>query len=167
MGLNHLIDALSEVRKRIPDVLLYIAGTGPLHEALQRRIDEEDLSEHVSLLGFLPEADLPFAYRAANVSVVPTVSLEGFGLITVESLAAGTPVLVTPVGGLPEVVSPLSSALVLEGSDVDHLATGMIGSLTGTLSLPSSRACRAYARARFSWPAISQQTRSVYETVLP
>ena len=59
------------------------------------------------LLGFVAEEDLPWLYRACDISIVPSVALEGFGLPTIESLAAGTPVLVTPIGGLPETVSEL------------------------------------------------------------
>ena len=69
---------------------------------------------------------LPLAYRAADLTVVPTVALEGFGLIAVESLAAGTPVLVTPVGGLPEVVAALSPALVLAATGSAPLADAVI-----------------------------------------
>ena len=54
------------------------------------------------MLGFVPDEDLPLAYRAANFSIVPTVALEGFGLITIESLAAGTPVV---ANGHSDVVS--------------------------------------------------------------
>ncbi len=54
--------------------------------------------EHVRLLGFVSDADLPLAYRAADLSIVPSQALEEFGVITLESLAAGMPVLVTLVG---------------------------------------------------------------------
>jgi glycosyltransferase involved in cell wall biosynthesis len=101
------------VRRIHPEVLLLIAGKGPLHDALSARIEDLGLQRHVRLLGYVPDADLALAYRAADLSVVPTVALEGFGLITVESLAAGTPVLVTPVGGLPETVQALAPNLIL------------------------------------------------------
>ena len=166
MGLEALIDAVADIRTTVPDVLLYIAGTGPLHNTLTRRIAEAGLTDHIRLLGFVPDTDLPLAYRAATLSVVPTVALEGFGLITIESLAAGTPVLVTPVGGLPEVVSPLSTALVLDAATPAALAEGLTEALTGTRSLPSTLTCQTYAQQHFGWPAIARRTRSVYESVL-
>jgi glycosyltransferase involved in cell wall biosynthesis len=163
MGLEALIDAVAKVRTQHPDLLLLIAGTGPLHDTLARQIDEAGLSEHVRLLGFVPDDDLPFAYRAADVSIVPTATLEGFGLITIESLAAGTPVLVTPVGGLPEAVAPLSPALVLDDTGPEALAHGMTEALTHPEHLPSAADCQAYARQHFSWSTIARQTRAVYE----
>ena len=166
MGIEALLAAMKRVRAQVPDVLLMIAGSGPLAPELEARIDELGLHQHVRLLGYLPEGDLPRAYRAADFSVVPTVALEGFGLITVESLAAGTPVLVTPVGGLPEVVRGLSERLVLAGSDTDALAEGLEGALSGALPLPDASACRAYAVEHFSWGTVARRVRAVYEEAL-
>ncbi len=162
MGLENLIEAFARVQEAHPDALLYIAGTGPLHAALEAQIRARGLTDHARLLGFVPDRDLPYAYRAADLSVVPTVQLEGFGLITVESLAAGTPVLVTPVGGLPETVRGLSEALILPDASIDALAHGLAAALRTPASLPTRSSCREYARATFGWPAIAHRTRDVY-----
>jgi glycosyltransferase involved in cell wall biosynthesis len=163
MGLEHLIDALERVRQRVPDVLLLIGGSGPLASQLKTQIDAAGLQNHVRLLGFVPEDELPLAYRAANVSIVPTTALEGFGLTTVESLAAGTPVLVSPRGGLPEVVRDLSDDLIFSTPAPAPIADRLIAVLTGTIQLPSLKACQHYVRTRFDWPVIAAQTRQVYE----
>jgi glycosyltransferase involved in cell wall biosynthesis len=165
MGLENLINAWAQVQAQCPDALLLIAGKGPLRSDLQAQIDHLELQEHVRLLGFVPDEVLPLLYRAADVSVLPTVALEGFGLTTIESLAAGTPVLVTPVGGLPEVVRDLSSALILPDATTTALASGLLTALVQPDVLPAASACRHFAQARYSWPAIAAQTRSVYESV--
>jgi len=166
MGLEDLIDAMFIVRQAVPDVLLTIAGKGPLMAALQARIDHRGLSQHVRLAGFVADEALPLWYRAANVSVVPTVALEGFGLTTIESLASGTPVIVTPVGGLPEAVAPLSSELVLEAGGFQALGAGLSGALLGRRKLPTEDECRAYARAHFDLPVIAAQTAAVYREAI-
>jgi glycosyltransferase involved in cell wall biosynthesis len=162
MGLDRLIAAMTEVIRRQPDVILYIAGRGPLEPMLQRQINESGLRNHVHLLGFISDNTLPIAYRAANINVVPTVALEGFGLTTAEALAAGTPSMVTPVGGLPEVVSDLSTDLVFPSSGVAEIATGLTDALSGALILPTSAACRAYAETRFSTPLAAMRTAAIY-----
>lgn len=167
MGLENLIAAMKEVRREVPEALLLIAGKGPLAGELEQRVAEAGLEQHVNLLGFVPDEELPLAYRAADFSVVPTMALEGFGLITIESLAAGTPVFVTPRGGLPETVQGLSSELVFADHEVDTLSRRLVAALKGEIDLPSSAECQDYARTHFDWPVIAAQTRTVYEEVLP
>jgi glycogen synthase len=166
MGLEMLIDAMQEVVERVPDALLMVAGRGPLEEDLSRKIAERGLGNHVRLLGFVADDDLPLAYRAADVTIVPTVSLEGFGLITLESLAAGTPVLVTPVGGLPEAVSALSADLVLDAATPEAVADGVARALRGESRLPDAGRCEQHVRTHHDWPVIAGRVREVYAGVL-
>lgn len=166
VGVEELVEAARTVVRDHPSIQMYIAGKGPLHDTLAQRIEENDLGEHVTLLGFVSDELLPAAYRAADMTVVPTQSLEGFGLVAVESLAAGTPVLVTPVGGLPEIVRPLSPSLVMHDSSPAGIADSLKEVLRGDRSLPSPNACRSHATAHYSWPVIARQIRSVYEEVL-
>lgn len=165
VGLDSLIDAMAIVGRRRPDVSLFIAGKGPLAHELQSRIEARGLEDHVTLLGFVPDDDLPLAYRAANLSVVPTHALEGFGLVAVESLAAGTPVIVTPVGGLPEVVSKLSESLVTYDASAEAIGTHLINALDDPKSLPSPETCRKFAASHYDWSVIARQVRSVYEEI--
>jgi glycosyltransferase involved in cell wall biosynthesis len=167
VGLEPLVRAMDQVRRRMPDALLCIAGKGPLRPTLERLITDLNLTDHVRLLGFVPEADLPYVYRAGDVSIMPTQALEGFGLSAVESLAAGTPVLVTPVGGLPDIVTRLSDDLLMDGSDASVLGEHVTAALDGSLRLPSDTDCRSYAARHFDWPVIAHQTRSLYRNLRP
>lgn len=166
MGLDRLITAMSQLRSRVPEALLLIAGTGPIADELQAQVVAYGLADSVRFLGFVPDEDLPLAYRAADVSIVPTVALEGFGLTTVESLAAGTPVLVTPSGGLPEVVRDLDPRLILPSAESDAIAEGVAEALSHLDVLPSEIACQDYVRQHFSWRRVAEQTRAVYEEVV-
>jgi glycosyltransferase involved in cell wall biosynthesis len=166
MGLDDLVGAVTAIRQQVPDVLVLIAGRGPIAAELERQILDRGLENNVRLLGFVPDDDLPSAYRAANLTVVPSVALEGFGLIVAESFAAGTPCLVTPVGGLPEAVSGLSPSLVLGGNGAAAIAAGVTAALTGHMALPSAAECLAYARRHYDWPVIAERTRVVYEEAM-
>jgi glycosyltransferase involved in cell wall biosynthesis len=126
MGLENLIKAislLSDEERR--DLLLLIGGEGPLRASLDALIRRLRLAEHVRLLGFVPEEQLSRYYQAADLVVMPTWQLEGFGLVTVEALACGTPVLGTPVGALPEVLSRVDPMLIAEGTDDRALAAAI------------------------------------------
>jgi len=166
VGLESLVSAMEIVRDRRPDALLLMAGRGPLADELRAQTEAAGLQDHVRLLGFVPDEDLPLAYRAADITVMPTRDLEGFGLSAVESLAAGTPVLVTAVGGLPEVVRDLSDQLIIEDDSPRALAHRLTAALEGRLDLPSASTCHQYARTRFAWPVIASQVKDVYEQAL-
>jgi glycosyltransferase involved in cell wall biosynthesis len=162
MGLENLIAAVAQLRAQVPDALLLIAGRGALQAQLAAQIAAGGLADHVRLLGFVSDEDLPFMYRAADISVVPTVALEGFGLIAAESLAAGTPCLVTPVGGLPEVVGGLSRDLVMASATAADMAAAIRAALLGEAALPDAAACRAHAAESFAWDLIARRVAAVY-----
>ncbi|HRR39717.1 MAG TPA: glycosyltransferase, partial [Syntrophales bacterium] len=89
MGLENLITAMKDVVKALPDVLLIIGGSGPLREKLLRLACELQLSDSIRFTGFIRDEELPDYYRAADIFVLPTIELEGFGLVTLEALACG------------------------------------------------------------------------------
>lgn len=163
VGIDVLIESASEIVRKHPDVLIMIGGTGPLAGELQDRIDAGDLCRNVRLLGFVPDEDLSLAYRAADYSVVPTQSLEGFGLVTLESMATGTPALVTPIGSLPEVMSPLSSSLIFEGASSGQIADGVDQILSGSVQTPDDETCKRYVRENFDWSVIAPKVLAVYQ----
>jgi glycogen synthase len=166
MGLENLIAGFGGVSRMHRDALLVIVGSGNLFDVLKRQVQDYGLAGRVVFAGRVSEEDLALYYRAADMSVVPSVELEGFGLVVAESLACGTPALVTPVGGLPEVVSALSEGLVFENSSCAAICEGLSAALAGRLQLPSPQACTEYARANFSWPIITERVKSLYCGVL-
>jgi glycosyltransferase involved in cell wall biosynthesis len=163
MGLDRLVEAWIAVVAAHPDALLVIGGTGPLRDLLERQVQAVGLEQHVMFAGFVPEKDLPFAYRAADFSVVPSVAMEGFGLVILESLAAGTPVLLTPVGGMPEIMRPLEPGLVLEGSEIRHLERGLVDLLAGRLPTPLERDCVEYVQRNYNWELAARRVLDEYQ----
>lgn len=163
MGLETLIEAFRRATVDHPDVKLMIGGQGPLREELEQQVLNAGLSKQVQFLGFIPENALPAVYSAADVSIVPSAALEGFGLISLESLACGTPVMVTPVGGLPDTVNGLEGDLLLSGTSVDDITAGLRGWLDGTRRLPSREACREHVMRGFTWDTIAKRVCEVYQ----
>ncbi len=162
MGLEHLITAIGQVRRQVDDIILHIVGDGVLRPTLDAQVAALCLTDHVRFAGRLPEEDLPLAFRAADLSVLPTVTLEGFGLPAVESLAAGTPVVGTRVGGIPEILHPFTPELLCDEPTPEGLAEVLTAALRGRLPVPSVATCAAYARTHYSWQSIAAQVRDVY-----
>ncbi|HEY9878012.1 MAG TPA: glycosyltransferase family 4 protein [Leptolyngbyaceae cyanobacterium] len=161
MGLGQLLDAIAALSAQGQEVWLAIAGKGPLRETLENQVKELDLQNQVKFLGFLPDDDLPVAYQAADLTVMPSQSLEGFGLVLLESLACGTPVLCTPVGGMPEVIQEFSPELITLDTTAASLQNSLGRILTGKTPLPSRESCRLYAEVNFNWSTIVQRVQKV------
>ncbi|MCU1321240.1 MAG: glycosyl transferase group 1 [Acidobacteriaceae bacterium] len=166
MGFEDLIDATRLLVQQQPDLLVLLGGSGPISGELKTRVAERGLEDNIRFLGRIDDADLPAAYRAADMSVVPSQSLEGFGLITLESLASGTPVYVTPVGGLPEIVQPFAPQCVFPGITAADIAAVLGEALRGSRPVPTEDACRAYAADSFSWTRIAERVRGVYDEAM-
>lgn len=165
MGVDRLLEAMALLAQRRPGVQVRIAGQGPERDPLEARARALGLEGTVTFLGRVSEEELPLAYRAADLTVVPTVALEGFGLIVAESLAAGTPVLVTPVGGLPETVEDLSRDLIMEAATPRAIAAGIAAAFDGRITLPDAARCAAFAKERYDWSVIARRTAELYRAV--
>jgi glycosyltransferase involved in cell wall biosynthesis/SAM-dependent methyltransferase len=157
MGLDSLLHALAIVTARRPDALLLIGGTGSLAELLEAQSHALGLEQHVRFLGFVPDEALSRYYQAADAFVLPTRELEGFGLVTVEALACGTPVLGTPVGATPEILTPLCPSLVFGGTSPEIMAAGLERFLGDKTRDPERyerlrAACRAHVEQHYTWP---------------
>jgi glycosyltransferase involved in cell wall biosynthesis len=161
MGIDQLINAMAQLTTQKQDIWLAVAGKGPLREALETQVTDLDLGNQVKFLGFLPDEQLPIAYQAADLTVIPSQSLEGFGLVLLESLASGTPVLCTPVGGMPEVITNFSPELISTSPSDRSLAISLASILTDSSPLPDRNSCRHYAFTHFNWPSIANQVKQV------
>jgi glycosyltransferase involved in cell wall biosynthesis len=162
-GVDRAIEAMREIRRQVGDVQLAIVGAGPEEAALRELVHALELDQAVHFAGFQREA-VADAYRAADLVLVPSIAFESFGLVAVEALACGTPVLVTPLLGLPEVVRPLDTCLILDGMQPEHIASKVSDALTGRLTLPEPSACVEYAR-RFDWQSVSAVIHNIYAEV--
>ncbi|MBE9234877.1 glycosyltransferase family 4 protein [Anabaena aphanizomenioides LEGE 00250] len=161
MGIDKLLQALAIIKPTIPDIWLAIAGRGHIQNLLQQQVIELGLENNVKFLGFLPDEQLPIAYQAANLTVMPSQSFEGFGLAIVESLACGTPVLCTPVGGMPEILQGFAPDLITDSITVDSIADKLEQAMLRKIILPSREECRNYAVKNYDWNHIFQQVRQV------
>ena len=161
VGLDKLLTAIAQIKPKIPDIYLAIAGRGPLQNSLQQQVTELGLEDNVKFLGFLPDELLPVAYQAADLSIMPSQSFEGFGLAIVESLACGTPVICTPVGGMPEILEPFSPDLITDSTEVNSIAKKLEQVFSGEITKPSRQQCREYAVDNFDWDKIAQEVRKV------
>ena len=163
MGIAELIESFAEIAARFPDVDLHIGGRGELENELRAQALRLGLEQRIVFCGFIPEDDLPGHYAASDLSILPSQKLEGFGLAAVEALACGVPVLVTPVGGLPEVVAGFRNNLILEGTGSGAIARGLTQSFAAPGYLPSAAECRAFAEKHYSIREMARLSADIYD----
>ncbi len=162
-GFEYLIRAMSQVSGK-----LLIIGDGPLRGPLQQLITELGLTEKVFLAGEIPGKLAPY-YQAADVFALPSVARsEAFGIVQLEAMAAGIPVVNTRIdSGVPFVSLHDQTGLTVPPSDADALAAA----LNRLLSDPQLRrrlgdAARLRAQTEFSLETMANRTIALYSTVM-
>jgi glycosyltransferase involved in cell wall biosynthesis len=158
MGLEELLRALTMLEADPPPVLALV-GSGELGPQLERAARELRVVERVLFPGRVSDDELLDWYRAADLFVLPTVAYEGFGMATAEALAAGTPVVGTPVGATPELLRPIDPDLVATGADARSLADAIGRGLRKAGPELSTR-CRAYASDVLAWQIVIERWES-------
>jgi glycogen(starch) synthase len=164
-GIRFLIEAAAQLKPRFPDLKVVLAGDGFERPELARLAEDLGVGPDVTFLGWVPNTDLPPYYRAAAVSVIPSLE-EGFGIPAAEAMGCEVAVVASDAGGLPEVVEDGVTGLVVPRGDSMALARA-IGSL---LADPDRRramgqAGRARALRLFDWDRSAEQFEQVYREV--
>jgi glycogen synthase len=160
-GVQTLLRVLQRVRAAVGPTKLFVAGTGTYSEELRRQVKELGLRHHVRFTGYLEDHELRLLYAAADVAVAPSI-YEPFGLVAVEAMACGTPVVVGDTGGLREIVAG-GSGLSFTPQDEDELTDALVAVLTDrALAGRLVAAGHARIRHRYDWDAVARRTVEVY-----
>ncbi len=156
MGLESLIMAIQKVIKSAPDICMVLGGEGPRKNNLIELAKKLGLEDHVQFVGFIAEEELADYYRMADLFILPTRELEGFGLVTLEALACGVPVLGTPVGGTQEILGKFDPSFLFEDTSPDAMAKLILDKYRMIRENPKewsdlSRSCRKFVEDHYSW----------------
>jgi glycogen synthase len=165
-GVQHLVDAVPQLRDEHPGVRVVIAGDGPYRGELQEAARKLKLGRSVSFIGFLSERELPAVLAATDATVVPSL-YEPFGMVALEAIAAGAPLAVAATGGLAEIVEPGVTGVTFPHSDPEALA-GAVGTLLAEPIRAKEMGQRALSMVseRYGWQTIASRTADSYEAAL-
>jgi glycosyltransferase involved in cell wall biosynthesis len=150
MGLDVLIDAAGRLAASSQPFFLVLAGDGELRQGLMARALSLGLAGRVLFPGLIPDHQLPAMYGAADALVLPTTALECFGLIAIEALACGRPVLATPVGAIPEVLGRLELGWIARDASSDGLTLLIRTFLDGDLPAHLPEFLRTFVARNYS-----------------
>jgi glycosyltransferase involved in cell wall biosynthesis len=156
MGLDNLIRCMVNLKTTEVRVHLTIVGDGVEKENLKKLIKRLSLDDCITMTGFVSSNTLPDYYRAGDFFILPTRYLEGFGLVTPESMACGTPVLGTPVGGTQEILSGFDKKFLFRDTSPEAMSEGILDAVQNHFLNTKTyealrRRCRGYAEQNYTW----------------
>ena len=164
-GLPVLLRALRSVVREHPDARLLVAGRGDTDE-LWRLVGAE-LRPHVTLLGEISEAAKAAFLRSVDVYCAPNLLGESFGVVLIEAMAAGAPIVASDLDAFARVLDDGAAGVLVPRGNADALARAL-GSLLADPQRRAELAARGAAvAARYDWQALTRRILAVYETVLP
>jgi glycosyltransferase involved in cell wall biosynthesis len=165
-GFHRLIEAVPRILSEFPDAHFVIAGRGPEAPYLEQQAKSLGVADHVSFPGFISDGERCCLYQAAACAVVPSL-YEPFGIVALEAMAAGCPVVVAEVGGLREVVHHDRTGVTVYPNDTYSLAWGVLHTLRNpALAAARAEEARQMICREYNWDAIAARTVAVYQRVL-
>jgi N-acetyl-alpha-D-glucosaminyl L-malate synthase BshA len=170
-GIVYLINALQEVLRQYPYTVLHIIGSGPDYASLVKRTSELGLENHIRFLGTVNHNDLQPYYRSADVFILPSITTggisEAFGVVLLEAMAAGCPVIGSNTGGIPDIIVDGETGFLVPERDADALAEKIIRVLSDKpLREKFCRNGLVRVREKFSLDIVAEQFLEVYSSVL-
>jgi D-inositol-3-phosphate glycosyltransferase len=167
-GIEKLLEAMTFLRHHQRLQLVIIGGDGyhsPESQNLRRLSRKLGIQDVVAFGGRIEQENLPTYYNAADVLVVPSY-YESFGLVALESLACGTPVVATKVGAMESILRENETGHVVHNGSPRLLANGIEGFLPNSITKPLSAAAIRETVLRFGWANVASDTIEEYQAVL-
>jgi len=157
-GVKYLIDAMVSIRDNVECAHLLVIGDGPELSALRARVAANGLEGCVRFLGALPQHRLPDFYRRASVFVAPFVGNEGLGLVTVEAIACGCPVVAGDIPAMADIFLDSESDMLFSPGDTVDLAEKISRVLLdGDSAVQATLKVRERLVLRLGWPSVAQR----------
>jgi len=161
-GQKYIIEAMKKILNTRQDIMLYIIGQGSLRNSLQSLINKYGLQDNVILAGGnKPREEIPLWMNACDVFVLPSLS-ESFGIVQIEAMACGKPVVATKNGGSEEIVIEDKLGILVESKDPEGLLQAILVALEVEWD---AEYIREYSK-QFAWERIAEKIVKVYEEVL-
>jgi len=166
-GLDHLLEAMVRILRELPEARLALIGFGPEEAALLDHAARAGVAHALTVVGRIPHTEIPAWLASADLLVLPSVQVEGLGVVLLEALASGTPVVGSDLGGIPDIVADGETGLLSRPGDPEHLATVCLRLLTDReLAGATAARGRRMVEASFSWKVIAERLDGLFGALL-
>lgn len=166
-GPHVLLNAFQRVVKEMDDITLLMIGSGEMLPFLKAQAKFLGIAERVRFMGYAPNELLPKLYAIADVFALPSTTSEAFGIVVLEAMASGVPVVATTVGGIPEVVQKSGSGLLVPPGDEVALGRAIMKILADEdFARKLGEAGRRAVEREYAWRVVAGKIEEAYEEVL-
>lgn len=159
-GLGYLLDAVKIIRERNKDIKLEIVGVGPLEKSLKEIVGKLGIEENVTFYGFRPREEIARFINETDIVVLPSI-YETFGVVIIEAMAMGRPVVATRCGG-PEDIVTEDTGMLVPSRDSAALANAIM-SIFNDYKKYNSQRISEIARERFSFDEVDKRIIEIYK----
>ncbi len=146
-NLDLLIQAAPHVLKEASDATFVVVGDGPYADVVQQHVEQEDLTDSFLFTGFIPDDELPGYYAAADVFAFPS-TYETQGIVAVEAMATGTPVVAAAARSLPELIDDGENGFLFQSGSPQALADGIIEAMDADVAAAARQTAEEFSRNR-------------------
>lgn len=165
-GLPYLLEAYRKLKAEMPDTRLVIVGPdGGIRAACIRYVEQHRIQD-VNFVGQVPYEDLPRYYRSADVFCAPNTGHESFGIILLEAMAAGAPIVASDIPGFRGVLENGGQGVLVTPKNSDALATAIKTVLSDADAREAMAAAGPPHARQYSWDEVSSQVLAYYEETL-
>ncbi len=165
-GVQHLISAMPKILAGYHDAKLVIAGKGGMLDELRAQVNSLGISNKVYFTGYMDSKQVCKMYKCADVSVFPS-TYEPFGIVALEAMLSGTPVVVSDIGGLNEIVEHGVDGMKSYAGNPNSLADSILALLYNPQLADSVvKKAKAKVKNEFNWAKIAQDTHFTYQKAI-
>lgn len=159
-GHTVLLQAVKEIKDRIPELILLVVGTGTLYQKLKEFAQELGIMDQVVFTGF--RRDIPDVLAGFDLFIMPSLS-EGLGTAVLEAAAAGLPIIASNIGGIPDIIQTNKNGLLVPPGDPKVLTEGILTLYSSSeTALSYGREAQEYVKLHFSEGALGKKTEETY-----
>lgn len=160
-GPEYFLEAVFRVLQKMDNVHFIMAGKGDLREAMIRRATELNISDKMDFPGFIPDHEVQQLFLESDIFVMPSVS-EPFGMVTLEAMQAGLPVLISKQSGVSEI---LTNAIKVDYWDVHAMSVAILDLLNNPERMELLGNLSKKESSKFLWKIPAAQVRQIYLTL--
>ncbi len=165
-GFDYLLSAFVKVKKALPDSKLVVVGEGELKVVYEAKAHALGLKDSVEFVGQKTQAETVAYYQSAGVFVLPSTTIEGFGIVLLEALSCGLPVVATNITGLTDEIETNDAGIIVAPSDVDALSAAIIKMLSNpSLAGAMRKRSRQLVERSYSWDKVATNITKLYEEI--